>query len=552
MPIRLSLAILIAAGVTAAQQDPSSHAAKGTVLVRVLDAATGQPISGASVGAGEIRVRTDADGRARLESLSAGARWVNASADGYLHQLEAWAPRMFDRMVAPPETDARRWAARNPQFPGTLPVAVKPNAEVEVDFRLPRGGSIQGRVLTPDGAPVRGVSVKALVLYSESRDTRVFVPVDAIRTDQDGRFMFSGLKPSPHYLRVETGYDDEFARVPIFYPSETSPRRAQPIDVRSSETARVEIGLRYVQPLPITGTVVDAQGRPVAGETRIVGTMPVPSVGLTRRRLDTDCCSDSIQNLIEEVDARGRFRTAPLPPGTYRFKSGIHVVSVVHESTSVEHVVVQIHERAVMSGRIVPRSAAMNEAAFAIDLTPEDGPWERRGTTKADSEGAFAVGVSPGRYRVSVQIPEPWVATAVKLEDGRNVIDEAVVLRPGETLDGVIVEVGEGARITGKVFPSDMMGVHGYEVIAFPAARELWRGSDRFYKEAWTNERDNTFTIEGLAPGIDYLVAVHPWGAMRPAIAMEKWLEELSRNAVRVSAPKAGTYRADIDLEKHR
>src|SRR5688572_21461850 len=114
MPIRLSLAILIAAGVTAAQQDPSSQASKGTVVVRVLDAATGQPISGASVGAGDIHVRTGADGGARLENLSTGARWVNASADGYLHGLESSAPRMFDRMVAPPETDPRRWAARNP------------------------------------------------------------------------------------------------------------------------------------------------------------------------------------------------------------------------------------------------------------------------------------------------------------------------------------------------------------------------------------------------------------------------------------------------------
>ena len=39
---------------------------------------------------------------------------------------------------------------------------------------------------------------------------------------------------------------------------------------------------------------------------------------------------------------------------------------------------------------------------------------------------------------------------------------------------------------------------------------------------------------------------------VRPAIAMEKWLEKLSRNAVRVSAPTAGTYRGDIDVEKHR
>jgi hypothetical protein len=549
---RLGLAILFGAGLVTSTQDPSSQTAVGTVSVTVLDAGTGAPISGAVVGGSEARVRTGPDGRAQLQNVPAGARWLFVSATGYLDTLDASPRIMFDRMLAAPEIDPRRWAGRNPQFPGILPVTVKANAEVAVDFLLPRGGSIEGRVLNPDRTPVRGVSVKALLLYAESPDRRVFVPVDAARTDQEGRFGFSGLRPSSYYLRVETGYDDEFARIPIFYPSETSPRRAQPVNVRGTEPNRIEIGLRYVQPMPITGTVIDARGRPVPGEVRIVGTMPVPSIGLTRRRLDTDCCSDVLQNFIEEVDGRGRFRTLPLPPGTYRFKSGIHAVTVVHDSTSVDHVVVQIHERAVISGRVVPRIQAVDEAYSSVDLEPEDGPAERRGTTKIGPDGQFQLGVAPGRYRVNVRVPRPWTASAVKLSDGRNVIDEVIALRSGDVLDGVTVEITDGVRITGKVSPSDMMGVRGYEVFAFPAARELWRGNERFFGEASTDERDNSFTIDGLPPGVDYLVAVYPWGAMRGHGNFEQWLDELSRNAVRVSAPKPGVYRADIDLEKRR
>ena len=546
---RLALATLIAAGgVAAAPKNPPPQAPSGTVLVRVLDAATGQAISGASISAGDVSIKTGTDGRARLDKLSAGPRWLSASADGYLGSLESLAPKMFDRLLGPPESDPRRWAARNPLFPGSVPVTVQANAEVEVEFLLPRGGSIEGRVVNADRTPVRAVTVKALLLYSEASDRRIFVPVDAARTDQEGRFGFSGLRPSSYYLRVETGYDDEFARVPIFYPSETSPRRAQAVEVRGAATTRIEIGLRYVQPMPITGTVIDAQGRPVPGETRIVGTMPVPSLGLTRRRLDTDCCSDIIQNFIEEVDARGRFRTLPLPPGTYRFKSGIHAVTVVHDSKSVDHVVVQVHERAVMSGQLMPRIRTVDEAYSSIDLEPDDGPAERRGTAKIEPDGQFTVGVAPGRYRVNVRVPRPWVALAVKLADGRNIIDDVVVLRPGENLDGITVEVGEGVRITGKVLPSDMMGLRGYEVIAFPAARELWRSGERFFGEASTDEQDNSFAIEGLAPGMDYLVAVHPWGALRSP----GFFERLSKSAVRVPAPKAGTYRADLDLEKRQ
>jgi hypothetical protein len=273
----------------------------------------------------------------------------------------------------------------------------------------------------------------------------------------------------------------------------------------------------------------------------------MPSLGLTRRRLDTDCCSDALQSFIEEVDTRGRFRTLPLPPGTYGFRIGIHAITVVHDSPSADHVVFQIHERAVMRGRVVSRIQSTDEGYYSIELDPEDGPSERRGTTKPNPDGEFTLGVAPGRYRVNVRLPGPWAATAVKLADGRDVIDEVITLRPGEHLDGVTVEVGEGVRITGKISPADMMGLRGYEVTVFPAAREFWR-SGRFVRDAWTDENDNTFTIEGLAPGMDYLVAVHPWGAL----GSPDWLARLSKNAIRVSAPKAGTYRVDIDLEKRQ
>jgi hypothetical protein len=102
-----------------------------------------------------------------------------------------------------------------------------------------------------------------------------------------------------------------------------------------------------------------------------------------------------------------------------------------------------------------------------------------------------------------------------------------------------------------SIAPADMLGAHGCEVIVFPAAREHWTRGSRFIHQQVVQGAENTFTVGGVVPGVEYLVAVQPVGALRP-IQLSGWLEELSRSAVKVSAPKAGNYRADIHLEKLR
>ena len=78
----------------------------------------------------------------------------------------------------------------------------RPNIELagkerhEVDFALPRGMTVSGRVLDASGPPVAGARVLAFPHHNDGGD-----PFEAF-SDGDGRFELIGLRQGPHRLRV--------------------------------------------------------------------------------------------------------------------------------------------------------------------------------------------------------------------------------------------------------------------------------------------------------------------------------------------------------------
>jgi Carboxypeptidase regulatory-like domain len=78
------------------------------------------------------------DGTYRIEGMTAG---------NYL--VEAWAPGYFRRFYKDAETpeNATQVNVRDGEVAG------------DIDFALPRSGSISGRVVNPDGEPIAGASI---------------------------------------------------------------------------------------------------------------------------------------------------------------------------------------------------------------------------------------------------------------------------------------------------------------------------------------------------------------------------------------------------------
>src|SRR5262249_20115039 len=144
-----------------------------------------------------------------------------------------------------------------------------------VDFRLPRGGAIAGRIADEDGEPMPGVSVRAM-RYQYLQGERRLVQAGAGQTDDKGQYRMLGLMPGGYYLTAAAargfgpggrfggpgggglpfafggrgGSDDQesVAYAPTYYPGVPSVNEAAPVKLGvSQEALDVSFALQLVR-----------------------------------------------------------------------------------------------------------------------------------------------------------------------------------------------------------------------------------------------------------------------------------------------------------------
>ena len=254
--------------------------APGAVLRgRVLDAQTQAPIPNAVIGAGGPRnrgVRAGADGRYEMQGYD--GLQIHCVAAGYVRQF-----------VERP----------NPS----------PNPLV-VDFRLERGLAVAGQAVDPSGRPMSGVYVAAIGM----RRDRHLVTEDWItmRTDAEGRFRASGLRPSLNHVLLLRR--DRFATMVYALPEadRDGVRQAGTIQMRHPHPVRGRVIDRGEYPVPFAKTTLIGMnadrhrlapgGKLATGEAADVAGWPMLRI-LGRRNVRTD--------------SRGGFTFGDVPPGEY-------------------------------------------------------------------------------------------------------------------------------------------------------------------------------------------------------------------------------------------
>jgi hypothetical protein len=152
--------------------------------------AEGRPLRRAQVRAqapelkGGRTASTDTEGYYELTELPAGRYTLRVSRSGYVS------------------------LAFGQRYPGELnvPVRLGSGETLEnINFALPRGGVIAGRIVDEIGDPIAGVSVFATQLRYFSGRRRI-VPVEtlSIRTDDTGQYRLVGLTPGEYYVMAST------------------------------------------------------------------------------------------------------------------------------------------------------------------------------------------------------------------------------------------------------------------------------------------------------------------------------------------------------------
>ena len=213
--------------------------------------------------------------------------------------------------------------------PGDYNIAVRGHRDI--DFRLPRGSVLSGRVLDQDGEPLVRASIRAM-RYRFVQGERRIEPGGSAETDDRGQFRIYGLAPGTYFVSATAQPADAGASgrmvamstpvgsvvgnlaadphtpgsltyAPTYYPGVPAVSDAAAVTVPiGEEVPGIDFSLQLVTAARVTGMVVGPSG--VASNTTVM-LVPDDSRGM------------SGQSYSGRVGRDGSFSISNVPPGRY-------------------------------------------------------------------------------------------------------------------------------------------------------------------------------------------------------------------------------------------
>jgi 5-hydroxyisourate hydrolase-like protein (transthyretin family) len=505
-------------------QQPAGNA---KITGRVVSAETGGPIRRAQVRltSRDARVTrqtlTDNDGRYELGSLAAGRYRLYVSKSGYV-ALEYGQGRAFET--------------------GKPLDIVEGQVLDRLDFSLPRGSVITGRITDEYGDPATDVQVQTMRYQFTNGERQLVNAGRTATTDDLGQFRIFGLMPGEYLVRATmragsaaaaalTGNAASVTEGPVgypvtYYPGVTDVAQAQVVSVSlGQELSSVAFSLVPARLSRISGIVMSSDGRPLGGAMVVLRATGSGGPGV---RLAAGGSN--------QVRPDGTFRVANVPPGDYMLDvqqrprdlqtlqnldlSALEFASVpVSVSGDIDNLAITTTPGVAVSGRVVFQgSGASKPSPRGIQVTASSPVGQRSlmafagralGGGRVNPDGTFELRGLAGPQMIRVGgLPAGWTLRSITLE-GADITDTPFDFRPGANLTNVIVALTDRlSEISGTVNDSRGMPATDYTVVVFPEdARRC--GSQSRYVATTRPNQNGTFSIKGLPPG-PYLAAAIP------------------------------------------
>ncbi len=493
----------------------------GRISGRVVTAETGAPVRRAQirVASNEARlnrvVTTDGDGRYELVNLPAGRYRVSVSRAGFV-SLEYGQARPFE---------------------SGKPLDLANGQTIDkLDFSLPRGSVITGRITDEFGDPMTDVQVQAMRYQFDNGERRLVSVGRAAQTDDLGQYRIFGLMPGEYVvqasLRRNLPGSDTPGTEPTGYPGTYYPGV---VDVGQAQTVTVMLGqelsaiafpLMPARLSRISGTVTGSDGRALTGA--VVMLRPRGANGIVALR---EAIGGS-----NRVRGDGRFELTRVPPGDYvldvqqrpggarnlqdlgmaqlEFASmPLSVAGDIEGLSIVTTPGVTVSGRLVYEGQDAPPRA--NVQIMATSPGGETSPAVMQiaaralGRGRVSPEGTFELRGIAGSLLLRAQgVPTGWALKSVVIE-GTDVTDTPFDFKSGHNVTGVVITLTNRlTEIAGSVRDGRGQPVSDYVLVAFSENTRLWGAQSRHVQTTRPNQ-NGAFSIKGLPPG-RYLAAVVP------------------------------------------
>ena len=440
-----------------------------------------------------------------------------------------------------------------------------------VDFTLPRGGVITGRVVDEFGEPVANAAVQSMQYRFINGERRPMSTGPGATTPDTGEYRLWGLNPGEYYVSVtprvgpmvmsNDNSDDRAGYAATYYPGTASPAEAQPLTIAAGQTvAGADIMLAPTRTSKVTGTAIDSKGQPVRSGM-VMAMQRAISGGMS-------------SNLSGQIRPDGTFTVSGLAPGDYVLRGNVFSPPGVTSETLIANVSVSGNDvagvllapllPATVTGRIVfdPPSAAIEPAMIRLTASQKRpeltfGPTQPSPPVIKD-DFTFEMKTTPGLMVIRAGVGGPgvgftlpagtgfWSLKSVRHET-TDVTDTGIDLAGGREVNGVeIVMTNRVQTISGQILDSRGAVSKEGSVLVFAQSRERWIGPGRYASQA-RPDQTGKYTVRGLAPGDYFAVAVDRVDSQR-YMGDPDYYEELSRDGVRLTLSEGETRIVDLKL----
>jgi protocatechuate 3,4-dioxygenase beta subunit len=448
---------------------------------------------------------TDAEGRYEIGDLPSGRYTVTASKSTYV---------------------TITYGQTRPLEPGR-PLEIGDKQIVEkVDFVLPKGGVIAGRVVDEYGEPVANAMVQPMQNRFMGGQQRPMMSGQPFTTSDTGEYRLWGLSPGQYFVSVNPrgmgGFmdnsDDRAGYAATYYPGTGNVAEAQSITVADGQTASgVDIMLVATRTARVSGTAIDASGQPV--RMGMVMAMQRSTTGI-------------ISPQGGQIRADGTFVISGLTPGEYTLRANVPqtlpgggppeplIANVTVAGADITDVVLSPVQPAVVRGRIVfdPPTTSLQPSMLQVMSRPRNPEplFMSIGVTRPptiNDDFTFELQAPAGRMVIGAvsRVPQasgsPWVVKSVR-HGSTDITDAGLDLAAGDRFDDVeIVLTNRVQAVSGLITNAQGQMVTDATVMIFAQDREEWGAVSRYQTTA-RPDQNGRYSARTLPPGEYYAVAV--------------------------------------------